>query len=146
MRRALSWTSWFIGGAEGKQLLLPAATRGGSSKSQKTPSTSPQRQKPSELPRWRLLPLILQFFDRLKLFWMPAKHQPDFIYLRHVPLRKVHLFTLIQLLCLVLLWAIKVSPAAIVFPMMVRARPFRFAALWGGAAAPLASPHPPSSP
>ena len=60
-----------------------------------------------------------QFFDRLKLFGMPAKHQPDFIYLRHVPLRKVHLFTLIQLTCLVLLWVIKASPAAIVFPMMV---------------------------
>lgn len=60
-----------------------------------------------------------QFFDRLKLFGMPAKHQPDFIYLRHVPLRKVHLFTLTQLTCLVLLWVIKHSPAAIVFPMMV---------------------------
>ncbi|KFQ74042.1 Sodium-driven chloride bicarbonate exchanger, partial [Phoenicopterus ruber ruber] len=66
----------------------------------------------------------LQFFDRLKLFWMPAKHQPDFIYLRHVPLRKVHLFTMIQLLCLVLLWAIKVSRAAIIFPMMVLALVF----------------------
>ncbi|XP_075301833.1 electroneutral sodium bicarbonate exchanger 1-like [Opisthocomus hoazin] len=66
----------------------------------------------------------IQFFDRLKLFWMPAKHQPDFIYLRHVPLRKVHLFTLIQLICLVLLWAIKVSHAAIVFPMMVLALVF----------------------
>lgn len=60
-----------------------------------------------------------QFFDRLKLFGMPAKHQPDFIYLRHVPLRKVHLFTITQLTCLVLLWVIKTSPAAIVFPMMV---------------------------
>lgn len=60
-----------------------------------------------------------QFFDRLKLFGMPAKHQPDFIYLRHVPLRKVHLFTVTQLTCLVLLWVIKTSPAAIVFPMMV---------------------------
>ncbi|KAF3826231.1 hypothetical protein GH733_006345 [Mirounga leonina] len=48
----------------------------------------------------------IQFFDRLKLFGMPAKHQPDFIYLRHVPLRKVHLFTLIQLTCLVLLWVL----------------------------------------
>uniref|UniRef100_A0A8C6IMG2 Anion exchange protein n=1 Tax=Melopsittacus undulatus TaxID=13146 RepID=A0A8C6IMG2_MELUD len=66
----------------------------------------------------------IQFFDRLKLFWMPAKHQPDLIYLRHVPLRKVHSFTLIQLLCLVLLWAIKASPAAIVFPMMVLALVF----------------------
>ncbi|KAM6231292.1 electroneutral sodium bicarbonate exchanger 1-like [Spheniscus humboldti] len=66
----------------------------------------------------------IQFFDRLKLFWMPAKHQPDFIYLRHVPLRKVHFFTVIQLICLVLLWAIKVSRAAIIFPLMVLALVF----------------------
>ncbi|XP_074878047.1 electroneutral sodium bicarbonate exchanger 1-like [Buteo buteo] len=66
----------------------------------------------------------IQFFDRLKLFWMPAKHQPDFIYLRHVPLQKVHLFTVIQLTCLVLLWTIKVSRAAIIFPMMVLALVF----------------------
>lgn len=64
-------------------------------------------------------PFLWQLFDRIKLFWMPAKHQPDFIYLRHVPLRKVHLFTVIQLSCLVLLWIIKASRAAIVFPMMV---------------------------
>ncbi|XP_074709916.1 electroneutral sodium bicarbonate exchanger 1-like [Strix uralensis] len=66
----------------------------------------------------------IQFFDRLKLFWMPAKHQPDFIYLRHIPLRKVYLFTVIQLICLILLWAIKVSRAAIIFPMMVLALVF----------------------
>ncbi|CAM9155138.1 unnamed protein product [Bubo scandiacus] len=66
----------------------------------------------------------IQFFDRLKLFCIPAKHQPDFLYLRHVPLRKVHLFTVIQLVCLVLLWAIKVSRAAIIFPMMVLALVF----------------------
>ncbi|XP_038157938.1 sodium-driven chloride bicarbonate exchanger-like isoform X3 [Cyprinodon tularosa] len=66
----------------------------------------------------------IQFFDRLKLFCMPPKHQPDFIYLRHVPLRKVHLFTIIQLSCLVLLWVIKTSRAAIVFPMMVLALVF----------------------
>ncbi|XP_065097662.1 sodium-driven chloride bicarbonate exchanger isoform X1 [Paramisgurnus dabryanus] len=66
----------------------------------------------------------IQFFDRLRLFGMPAKHQPDFIYLRHVPLRKVHLFTIMQLSCLVLLWVIKTSKAAIVFPMMVLALVF----------------------
>ncbi|XP_074931616.1 electroneutral sodium bicarbonate exchanger 1-like [Phalacrocorax aristotelis] len=66
----------------------------------------------------------IQFFDRLKLFWMPAKHQPDFVYLRHVPLRKVHFFTAIQLICLVLLWGIKASRAAIIFPMMVLALVF----------------------
>ena len=27
---------------------------------------------------------------------MPSKHQPDYMYLRHVPLKKVHLFTAIQ--------------------------------------------------
>ncbi|TRY66189.1 hypothetical protein DNTS_028299 [Danionella cerebrum] len=67
---------------------------------------------------------VLKFFDRLRLFGMPAKHQPDFIYLRHVPLRKVHLFTIIQLSCLILLWVIKTSKAAIVFPMMVLALVF----------------------
>ncbi|XP_074482895.1 sodium-driven chloride bicarbonate exchanger-like isoform X5 [Sebastes fasciatus] len=66
----------------------------------------------------------IQFFDRLKLFSMPAKHQPDFIYLRHVPLRKVHLFTIVQLSCLILLWVIKTSNYAIVFPMMVLALVF----------------------
>ncbi|XP_064419808.1 sodium-driven chloride bicarbonate exchanger [Latimeria chalumnae] len=66
----------------------------------------------------------IQFFDRIKLFGMPPKHQPDFIYLRHVPLRKVHLFTVLQLTCLILLWVIKASRAAIVFPMMVLALVF----------------------
>ncbi|XP_053323972.1 sodium bicarbonate cotransporter 3 isoform X3 [Spea bombifrons] len=66
----------------------------------------------------------IQFFDRIKLFAMPAKHQPDLIYLRYVPLWKVHVFTVIQLTCLVLLWVIKVSAAAVVFPMMVLALVF----------------------
>ncbi|XP_030267631.1 sodium bicarbonate cotransporter 3-like isoform X8 [Sparus aurata] len=66
----------------------------------------------------------IQFFDRIKLFGMPAKHQPDLIYLRYVPLWKVHSFTLVQLTCLVLLWVIKASAAAVVFPMMVLALVF----------------------
>uniref|UniRef100_A0A8B9QMI4 Anion exchange protein n=1 Tax=Apteryx owenii TaxID=8824 RepID=A0A8B9QMI4_APTOW len=67
---------------------------------------------------------VLKFFDRIKLFGMPAKHQPDLIYLRYVPLWKVHIFTVIQLTCLVLLWVIKASAAAVVFPMMVLALVF----------------------
>ncbi|XP_065788970.1 sodium bicarbonate cotransporter 3 isoform X5 [Muntiacus reevesi] len=66
----------------------------------------------------------IQFFDRIKLFGMPAKHQPDLIYLRYVPLWKVHAFTVVQLTCLVLLWVIKASAAAVVFPMMVLALVF----------------------
>uniref|UniRef100_A0A8C2EGJ1 Anion exchange protein n=1 Tax=Cyprinus carpio TaxID=7962 RepID=A0A8C2EGJ1_CYPCA len=63
----------------------------------------------------------VQFMDRLKLLLMPAKHQPDLIYLRHVPLRKVHLFTFVQMLCLALLWVLKSTVAAIVFPVMILA-------------------------
>uniref|UniRef100_A0A674HH42 Anion exchange protein n=1 Tax=Taeniopygia guttata TaxID=59729 RepID=A0A674HH42_TAEGU len=66
----------------------------------------------------------IQFFDRIKLFGMPAKHQPDLIYLRYVPLWKVHIFTVVQLTCLVLLWVIKASAAAVVFPMMEAERMF----------------------
>ncbi|XP_060680622.1 sodium bicarbonate cotransporter 3-like isoform X4 [Hemiscyllium ocellatum] len=66
----------------------------------------------------------IQFFDRIKLFGMPAKHQPDLIYLRYVPLWKVHIFTVIQLSCLVILWVIKITAAAVVFPMMVLALVF----------------------
>lgn len=61
-----------------------------------------------------------QFWDRCKLFLMPAKHQPDHAFLRHVPLRRIHLFTLVQILCLALLWILKSTMAAIIFPVMVR--------------------------
>ncbi|XP_017281821.1 solute carrier family 4 member 4a isoform X3 [Kryptolebias marmoratus] len=63
----------------------------------------------------------VQFMDRLKLLLMPAKHQPDLVYLRHVPLRRVHLFTFIQILCLGLLWILKSTVAAIIFPVMILA-------------------------
>ncbi|XP_044051887.1 solute carrier family 4 member 4a isoform X3 [Siniperca chuatsi] len=63
----------------------------------------------------------VQFMDRLQLLLMPAKHQPDLVYLRHVPLRKVHLFTFIQVLCLALLWILKSTVAAIIFPVMILA-------------------------
>ncbi|XP_070767650.1 sodium bicarbonate cotransporter 3-like [Enoplosus armatus] len=66
----------------------------------------------------------IQLFDRIKLFGMPAKHQPDLIYLRYVPLWKVHIFTVVQLSCLIVLWTIKASAAAVVFPMMVLALVF----------------------
>lgn len=66
------------------------------------------------------VPYSCQFWERCKLFLMPAKHQPDHAFLRHVPLRRIHLFTLVQILCLALLWILKSSVAAIIFPVMVR--------------------------
>ncbi|XP_048187067.1 anion exchange protein 4 isoform X2 [Perognathus longimembris pacificus] len=61
----------------------------------------------------------IQFMKRVKLLLTPAKHQPDLLFLRHVPLSRVHLFTAIQLACLGLLWIIKSTPAAIIFPIML---------------------------
>ncbi|KAM8886175.1 electrogenic sodium bicarbonate cotransporter 4 [Spinachia spinachia] len=61
----------------------------------------------------------IQFWDRIKLYMMPSKHQPDFPYLRHVPLRKVHLFTLVQVACLAVLWTLKSTFLAIIFPVMI---------------------------
>uniref|UniRef100_A0A8B9CBH6 Anion exchange protein n=1 Tax=Anser brachyrhynchus TaxID=132585 RepID=A0A8B9CBH6_9AVES len=63
----------------------------------------------------------IQFTDRVRLLLMPAKHQPDLLYLRHVPLRRVHLFTFIQVLCLAVLWVLKSTVAAIIFPVMLLA-------------------------
>uniref|UniRef100_A0A8C7N7W4 Anion exchange protein n=1 Tax=Oncorhynchus kisutch TaxID=8019 RepID=A0A8C7N7W4_ONCKI len=61
----------------------------------------------------------IQFWERIKLYLMPAKHQPDFSFLRHVPLRRVHLFTLVQIICLAVLWTLKSTVAAIIFPVMI---------------------------
>uniref|UniRef100_A0A8C6L7R1 Anion exchange protein n=1 Tax=Nothobranchius furzeri TaxID=105023 RepID=A0A8C6L7R1_NOTFU len=61
----------------------------------------------------------IQFWERIKLFLMPPKHQPDFSFLRHVPLRRVHLFTLVQIICLAVLWILKSTFLAIIFPVMI---------------------------
>lgn len=62
---------------------------------------------------------LFQFWERIKLYLMPPKHQPDFSFLRHVPLRRVHLFTLVQMVCLAVLWILKSTFLAIIFPVMV---------------------------
>ena len=38
----------------------------------------------------------MQFIDRIFIMFMPQKYQPDYIYLRNVQLKKVHIFTAIQ--------------------------------------------------
>ncbi len=62
----------------------------------------------------------LQFFDRLLLFFIPRKHQPDYVFLKYVPLRRVHMFTLVQFVSLLGLWVIKSNPTtSISFPVML---------------------------
>uniref|UniRef100_A0A1I8HGP4 HCO3_cotransp domain-containing protein n=1 Tax=Macrostomum lignano TaxID=282301 RepID=A0A1I8HGP4_9PLAT len=67
----------------------------------------------------------IQLVQRIGLFFMPQKYQPDYIYLRHVKLTQVHKFTIIQVLCLVLLWVVKaIKKISILFPIMVLAMCF----------------------
>ena len=62
----------------------------------------------------------LQFFERILLLFIPHKHQPDYVFLKYVPLMRVHVFTLIQLLSLVGLWVIKSNPStSIAFPVWI---------------------------
>ena len=62
----------------------------------------------------------LQFFDRILLMFMPKKYQPDYPYLRHVTMNRVHLFTSIQIACFAGLWIIKsFSQTSILFPLML---------------------------
>lgn len=64
----------------------------------------------------------IQLISRILLIFMPEKYQPDYVYLRHVRTRRVHLFTFIQLTCLALLWIIKsIKRISILFPIMVLA-------------------------
>jgi len=61
-----------------------------------------------------------QFVDRMLLLLMPIKYQPDYIYLRHVQTSRVHYFTVVQITCSALMWAVKsVKATSIAFPLMV---------------------------
>ncbi|XP_065195150.1 electrogenic sodium bicarbonate cotransporter 1-like isoform X1 [Sycon ciliatum] len=61
----------------------------------------------------------VQFVERLQLLFMPQKFQFDMYYVRHVPMYRMHAFTLIQLLSLVALCIIKLTPASLIFPIAV---------------------------
>nr|CAD2138091.1 unnamed protein product [Meloidogyne enterolobii] len=62
-----------------------------------------------------------QFVQRLALLFMPVKYQPDYIWLRSVPIKRVHTFTCIQLLSIGSLLAMKYSSSmlSMMFPMML---------------------------
>jgi len=67
----------------------------------------------------------VQLMQRITIMFMPTKYQPDYAFLRHVPLRRVHLFTVIQAACLAILWVIKtIKSISIIFPLMVLAMCF----------------------
>ncbi|XP_014270273.1 band 3 anion transport protein isoform X3 [Halyomorpha halys] len=61
----------------------------------------------------------IQFFERCRLFFMPVKHHPRVAYVRRVQTLKMHLFTMIQLMCLVILWVVKSSQISLAFPFFL---------------------------
>lgn len=60
-----------------------------------------------------------QFFERLNLWLTDPDLYPRTHYTRMVPRPVMHVFTLLQLTCLVVLWLVKASPAGILFPVFI---------------------------
>ncbi|TWU26517.1 PTS system mannose-specific EIIBCA component [Novipirellula galeiformis] len=60
-----------------------------------------------------------QFLERLALFPMESSLYPQTHYMRRVPQRTVHLYTTLQITCLAVLWIIKSSAIAILFPLFI---------------------------
>ncbi len=51
---------------------------------------------------------------------MPNKYQPDYAYLKHVRIKRIHLFTIIQLISIIGLILVKsIEAIAILLPVMV---------------------------
>uniref|UniRef100_A0A2R5LMG1 Anion exchange protein n=1 Tax=Ornithodoros turicata TaxID=34597 RepID=A0A2R5LMG1_9ACAR len=61
----------------------------------------------------------IQLFERLILFFKPTKHFPNVPYAQKVKAIKMHLYTLIQVVCLVILWVVKSSSLALAFPFVL---------------------------
>uniref|UniRef100_A0A3Q3GRE6 Solute carrier family 4 member 2 n=1 Tax=Labrus bergylta TaxID=56723 RepID=A0A3Q3GRE6_9LABR len=61
----------------------------------------------------------IQLTDRLILLLMPPKYHPDQSYVRKVRTLRMHLFTIVQLICLSVLWVVMATAAALAFPFML---------------------------
>jgi hypothetical protein len=59
------------------------------------------------------------FFERMRLWATDRNLYPQTHYVRNVPRRTIHIFTLIQLSCLLVLWVLKSSPLGILFPLLI---------------------------
>lgn len=62
-----------------------------------------------------------QFFDRLLLWITDPRSYPVTHYTKLVPRKFIHRFTIIQLLCFIVLWVLKASRFGILFPLMIAA-------------------------
>ena len=60
-----------------------------------------------------------QFADRMRLWVMDPQKYPETHYLRAVPKPVIHVFTIVQVVCLVILWVVKSSVIGLAFPFFV---------------------------
>lgn len=61
----------------------------------------------------------IQLWDRMLLLITPKKHHPTVPFVTRVPTMKMHLYTLIQVICLAILWAIKSSAFSLALPFVL---------------------------
>uniref|UniRef100_A0A665U184 Anion exchange protein n=1 Tax=Echeneis naucrates TaxID=173247 RepID=A0A665U184_ECHNA len=61
----------------------------------------------------------IQMWDRMLLLITPKKYHPSEAYATRVKPLRMHLFTLIQLVCLAVLWAVKMSPFSLALPFVL---------------------------
>jgi solute carrier family 4 anion exchanger 2 len=61
-----------------------------------------------------------QLFERIFLFFIPTNQHPQVEYVRRVPTWKIHLYTIIQLGLLAILWGVKsIKQIALFFPIVL---------------------------
>ncbi len=60
-----------------------------------------------------------QFFERLSLWLIDPALYPTTHYTRRVPISVIHKFTLLQMICLAVLWLVKVSVLGLLFPLFI---------------------------
>ncbi|XP_077474338.1 solute carrier family 4 member 1a (Diego blood group) [Stigmatopora argus] len=61
----------------------------------------------------------IQMWDRMLLLITPKKYHPSDAYATRVSTMRMHLFTLIQLVCLGVLWVVKMSPFSLALPFVL---------------------------
>ncbi|XP_076023824.1 anion exchange protein 2-like [Genypterus blacodes] len=61
----------------------------------------------------------IQLTDRLVMLLMPPKYHADHAYVHKVRTLRMHLFTVVQLICLSVLWVVMASAAALSFPFVL---------------------------
>ncbi|KAF7666602.1 hypothetical protein LDENG_00100460 [Lucifuga dentata] len=61
----------------------------------------------------------IQLWDRMQLLLIPKKYHPDEPYVTRVSTGRMHFYTAIQIVCLVILWIVKSSPASLALPFVL---------------------------